>query len=251
MRDTIRLVIVLLHGGRASGEDVRPLAMSLQARGWRAVTLSLPGHRHGPMLPENATFRRVAEAVAAAVPGGVQVVLVGHSTGCSVAFELCRVLGARVAGIVAISPFVDTMQLTGLALWLVEHPRVAELVQRVAPRLLWIYLARRSSSPAHTMGRVARDYAALDPRFFRVLAQANALRTGQPYENLEGVKVLVLGAPDDDVIVPWTVWEVAAMLRGLGARARVRRLMHGWRHNSPSWAAHSLSEIVSSFVARL
>jgi pimeloyl-ACP methyl ester carboxylesterase len=78
-------VLLLLHGLGATGE----VWHDLLERHWPAEVIApdLPGHGRSPRLAEY-TFSSMAEAVAATVPSGRRVVVLGHSLGGVLALTL-------------------------------------------------------------------------------------------------------------------------------------------------------------------
>lgn len=78
-------VLLLLHGLGATGE----VWHDLLERNWpgEVVVPDLPGHGRSPGL-ESYTFESMAASVAAAVPSGRQVVVLGHSLGGVLALTL-------------------------------------------------------------------------------------------------------------------------------------------------------------------
>lgn len=81
-------LLVMLHGLGATAEvwrGVEDLLPDEWGGGWLAVDLG--GHGRSPSLPAY-TFDRQAAAVAEVLPGGRDVVLLGHSMGGMVALEL-------------------------------------------------------------------------------------------------------------------------------------------------------------------
>ncbi len=88
-------VLVLLHGLGATGE----VWQGLLERHWPAEVLvpDLPGHGRSPGLPEY-TFESMTEAVAALLPAGRRVVVLGHSLGGVLALTLA----GRSPGVVAV-----------------------------------------------------------------------------------------------------------------------------------------------------
>jgi pimeloyl-ACP methyl ester carboxylesterase len=78
-------ILLLLHGLGATGE----VWHDLLERHWPAEVIvpDLPGHGRSPRLPEY-TFSSMAAAVAAVVPEGRRVVVLGHSLGGVLALTL-------------------------------------------------------------------------------------------------------------------------------------------------------------------
>ncbi|HEX6357821.1 alpha/beta hydrolase [Actinophytocola sp.] len=78
-------VLLLLHGLGATGE----VWHDLLERNWpgEVIAPDLPGHGRSPRLPDY-TFESMTAAVAAAVPAGRRVVVLGHSLGGVLALML-------------------------------------------------------------------------------------------------------------------------------------------------------------------
>ncbi len=78
-------VLVLLHGLGATGEVWR----GLLERHWPAEVIvpDLPGHGRSPELPEY-TFESMTDSVAATLPAGRRMVVLGHSLGGVLALTL-------------------------------------------------------------------------------------------------------------------------------------------------------------------
>ncbi|MFG1779395.1 alpha/beta fold hydrolase [Micromonospora sp. NPDC049048] len=94
-REDGRRVLLLLHGMGATGEVWLPLAPLLERR-WagRWLAPDLAGHGWSPPLPEYS-FAGLAARIAAALPAGERLVVLGHSLGGVVGLALA----ARGAGL--------------------------------------------------------------------------------------------------------------------------------------------------------
>lgn len=128
--DRADTVVVLVHGFTANPKGTRPLAELLHDDGFTVNAVRMPGH--GTTLKDLARTRyadwrtAVTGAVDQALRDHERVVLVGHSTGGTLALDLA---GHRddIAAVVAINPFVEAPT-TPLA-------RIAPLLQYIIPSL--------------------------------------------------------------------------------------------------------------------
>jgi pimeloyl-ACP methyl ester carboxylesterase len=136
--------VLLLHGLTDSPYAMRALAERLNARGYRVVSLRLPGHGTAPSALLHVRWEDWAAAVrlaardlaARAGPEG-KLYLVGYSTGAALAVEyaLARLQGENlppVEKLVLISPAIGVSPAAALAVW---QERVARWLG--AKKLAW------------------------------------------------------------------------------------------------------------------
>jgi len=91
--------VVLLHGWALNGGVWRHMAGEL-ARRHRVTVIDLPGHGRSSMPPGDYTLPRLAEAVAAALPGRCR--LVGWSLGGMVALQIALDTGPDIDRLVLV-----------------------------------------------------------------------------------------------------------------------------------------------------
>ena len=160
--DTPRGAVLLLHGLTDSPYAMRALAERLHARGYRVVSLRLPGHGTAPSALLEVDWEDWAAAVRLAAkdlagragPGG-KLYMVGYSTGAALAVEyaLARLQGEDlppVEKLVLISPAIGVSPAAALAVW---QARFASWLG--VPKLAWTDVVpefdpyKYSSFPVH------------------------------------------------------------------------------------------------------
>ena len=94
-------VLVLVHGLACDGSDWNAQVASLAPR-TTVVVCELPGHGSTPGTPADCTIEAYGAALARdlAELGVGPAILVGHSMGCRVVLQACRVAPAAVSGLV-------------------------------------------------------------------------------------------------------------------------------------------------------
>lgn len=109
----IRGTVVLLHGWGLDGASMLPWALAFGEGGFRAVLVDLRGHgRSRAALPgfgprEGADVAELVGTLRARGELDGPIYLLGASHGAVAALHAAAVLGDKVAGIVAISPYPD------------------------------------------------------------------------------------------------------------------------------------------------
>lgn len=136
--------VLLLHGLSDSPYSMRALAEHFQARGFESVALRLPGHGTAPAGLLRPTWQDMAAAtrlaardLAARLPPGAPLYLVGYSTGAALAVEyaLARMGGEalpEVRGLVLLSPAIGVSPAAALAVW---QGRISTWLG--APKVAW------------------------------------------------------------------------------------------------------------------
>ncbi len=105
--------VLVLHGGFASIETMRPLARALATR-FRVLAFERPGHGRSPDVDEEYAYERgVAEALAFLDHHGIGAAhVVGHSDGGILGLLLARDHPERVRSLVSISANLDPSAFT-------------------------------------------------------------------------------------------------------------------------------------------
>jgi len=136
--------VLLLHGLSDSPYSMRALAEHFQARGFESVALRLPGHGTAPAGLLRPTWQDMAAAtrlaardLAARLPPGTPLYLVGYSTGAALAVEyaLARLEGEdlpAVQGIILLSPAIGVSPAAAFAVW---QGRISTWLG--APKVAW------------------------------------------------------------------------------------------------------------------
>lgn len=97
---------VLVPGACHGGWWYEPLVRAIEADGHRADALTLAGLEDEPRPGRPITLRTHVDQVAAALPAGGEVVLVGHSYAGAVITGVADRLSTRVAGLVYLDAFL-------------------------------------------------------------------------------------------------------------------------------------------------
>jgi alpha-beta hydrolase superfamily lysophospholipase len=181
---------LLLHGLSDSPYSLRAIAERLHAQGWHVVNLRIPGHGTAPAALLRTTWEDMAAAVrlaardlAARMPPGKPLVMVGYSNGAALAVEyaLARRQGQDlppVAKLVLISPAIGVSPAAALAVW---QGRVSVLLGR--PKVAWNEIGPEYDPYKYTSFAVnAADQAHAITR--RIREQLKALGAAGPVQGL-------------------------------------------------------------------
>jgi pimeloyl-ACP methyl ester carboxylesterase len=225
-------VLLLLHGLGATGE----VWHDLLERHWPAEVIApdLPGHGRSPRL-DSYTFESMAAAVAAVVPEGRRVVVLGHSLGGVLALtladgsygvEVVAACGlgiklrwtdaelAKAAEVAARPERVFATREEAVDRWL----KVSGLVGLVSPDSPWVAAGVVSSSDGWRVAVDARAFGVGAPDVPALLARA------------KGVTLLTAG--ERDVMCPrehlLEVSPEATVLPGVGHNAHVESPLTLW-----------------------
>jgi pimeloyl-ACP methyl ester carboxylesterase len=189
--DGARRALVFIHGWCCDRSYLAPQARHFAAAGHRVLSPDLRGHGASD-APEGAYAMDVfADDVAAlcAALGIADAVVVGHSMGGIVAFEMARRHPERVAGLVMIDSAVARPAASRAALPAfidrLRGPDAAALVADYARRVLFIptddaarrdrILAAMGRTPAHVMAAALRGMYDFDPASAADLAMPPSL----------------------------------------------------------------------------
>jgi len=189
------VAVLFIHGFSATKEELRPLP-DLVARdlGANLHFTRLKGHGEDPEAFGAATCAQwmadVAEALAIAQTIGKDVIIIGCSTGCTLA-TIAMAQGAQVKGMVHVSPNFG-----------LRHPVAQTLLQLPGVRHYGHLIAGRTRSfPVLNDAHAA--YWTTSYPISAVYTMADAVRAAKACD-IEGIKVPAFFAinPDDQVISP-------------------------------------------------
>ncbi len=199
--------VLLLHGLRGEITAMLPVATALASRGFRAISIDLPGHGDSPELGRRLTIPVAAQLLRGVVSGlGLKRPhLLGHSMGGWISAWACLEEPRTFCSLslIASAGFVFDAPPRELLL-----PTTTENARKMLPRLF----AHPPRLPAIALYFSSRRKVAADYELLESALSGEFLLESR----LAGLAVpaLVISAEEDRLIPPSTGREMAAMLPG-------------------------------------
>ncbi|MBE0598813.1 MAG: alpha/beta fold hydrolase [Desulfuromonadales bacterium] len=186
--------VLLVHGFTATPREMRRVAESLAADGFRTLAVCLPGHGTTPEDLAERTCEEWLQAVAAGyaeLAGHHRVYGVGMSSGALLL--LCAAPRCTFSGLVLLSPYLRLRHRLAPLVWLLRYFRPFQ--HRPLPaELRPYYYERRPLAGVHQLQRLIRTTRSLLP-------QVTA-------------PVLAIAAVEDPTVEPGSAWQLMQRLGG-------------------------------------